>query len=83
MSGFTQVRILIGTRTLDRVSSSIVAAKNGTLKGGKNVTFGATVNGVGYGKWSTKVSAAIKSAVAAQFKLLKAGKIKGIPTTVK
>jgi len=65
------------------VSSSIVAAKKGTLKGGKNVTFGATVNGVGYGKWSTKVTAAIKTAVAAQFKLLKAGKIKGIPTTVK
>jgi len=65
------------------VSSSIVAAKKGTLKGGKNFTFGATVNGVGYGKWSTKVTAAIKTAVAAQFKLLKAGKIKGIPTTVK
>jgi hypothetical protein len=41
------------------------------------------VNGVGYGKWSAKVSAAIKTAVAKQFTLLKAGKIKGIPTTVK
>jgi hypothetical protein len=41
------------------------------------------VNGVGYGKWSPKVSAKIKSAVAAQFALLKAGKIKGIPATVK
>jgi len=65
------------------VRSAILAAKNGTLKVGKNVTFGANVNGVGYGKWSTKVSASIKAAVAAQFKLLKAGKIKGIPTTVK
>jgi basic membrane protein A len=65
------------------VKSAILAAKGGTLKVGKNVTFGASVNGVGYGKWSTKVSASIKSAVAAQFTLLKAGKIKGIPTTVK
>ena len=45
--------------------------------------FGAKVNGVGYGKWSPKVPASIKSAVAAQFKLLKAGKVKGIPATVK
>jgi basic membrane protein A and related proteins len=65
------------------VKSAILAAKGGTLKVGKNVTFGASVNGVGYGKWSTKVSASIKSAVGAQFTLLKAGKIKGIPTTVK
>jgi basic membrane protein A len=65
------------------VNSAIQASKKGTLKGGKNVTFGATVNGVGYGKWSTKVSASIKNAIAAQLKLLKAGKIKGIPTTVK
>jgi basic membrane protein A and related proteins len=65
------------------VNSAIKSAKGGTLKGGKNVIFGASVNGVGYGKWSPKVSAAIKNAVAAQFKLLKAGKIKGIPTTVK
>ncbi len=65
------------------VKSAIIGAKNGTLKGGKNVVFGASVNGVGYGKWSPRVSASIKSAVAAQFKLLKAGKIKGIPATVK
>jgi basic membrane protein A len=65
------------------VNSAILAAKSGTLKVGKNVIFGASVNGVGYGKWSSKVSPAIKTAVAAQFKLLKAGKIKGIPTTVK
>jgi len=65
------------------VHSAIIAAKGGTLKGGANVTFGASVNGVGYGKWSTKVSAAIKTAVAKQFTLLNAGKIKGIPTTVK
>ncbi len=65
------------------VYSAITTAKAGKLAGGKNATFDAKVNGVGYGKWSPKVSAKIKSAVAAQFKLLKAGKIKGIPTTVK
>jgi basic membrane protein A len=65
------------------VNSAILAAKGGTLKGGANVVFGASVNGVGYGKWSPRVSAAIKTAVAKQFTLLKAGKVKGIPTTVK
>jgi basic membrane protein A len=65
------------------VAGAIKAAKNGTLKGGKNVEFGANNNGVGYGKWSSKVPASIRTAVAAQLKLLKAGKIKGIPTTVK
>ncbi len=65
------------------VYSAIKAAKAGALLGGKNKVFGASVNGVGYGKWSPRVSAAIRSAVAAQFTLLKAGKVKGIPATVK
>ena len=65
------------------VYSAISSAKAGKLKGGADVTFGASVNGVGYGKWSSKVPASIKTAVAAQFKLLKAGKVHGIPATVK
>jgi basic membrane protein A len=65
------------------VYSAIKAAKEGKFKGNTNVTFGATVNGVGVGKWSPKVPASIKAAVAKQLVLLKAGKIKGIPTTVK
>jgi basic membrane protein A and related proteins len=65
------------------VFSAIGQAKAGKLKGGKNVVFGAKVNGVGYGKWSSRVPASIRSAVAKQFKLLKAGKIKGIPAVVK
>jgi basic membrane protein A len=65
------------------VFSAISSAKAGRLKGGKDVIFDAKVNGVGYGKWSSKAPAAIKAAVAAQFKLLKAGKIKGIPAVVK
>jgi len=65
------------------VASAIKSTKQGELQGGKNVVFDAKVNGVGYGKWSPKVPANIKSAIAAQYVLLKAGKIKGIPTTVK
>jgi len=65
------------------VFAAISSAKTGKLKGGTNVTFDAKVNGVGYGSWSSKTPASIKAAVAAQFKLLKAGKIKGIPATVK
>jgi basic membrane protein A and related proteins len=65
------------------VFSAIKATSSGKLKGGKNVVFDAKVNGVGYGKWSPKTPASIKAAVAAQFKLLKAGKIKGIPAAVK
>ncbi|MFL5963402.1 MAG: BMP family ABC transporter substrate-binding protein [Gaiellaceae bacterium] len=65
------------------VHTAITSAKAGTLKGGKNVVFSAKVNGVGYGKWSSKTPASIKTAVAAQFKLLKAGKVRGIPATVK
>jgi len=65
------------------VASAIKSTKQGELQGGKNIVFDAKVNGVGYGKWSPKTPAAIKKAVAAQFVLLKAGKIKGIPATVK
>jgi basic membrane protein A len=65
------------------VASAIAAAKAGKLKGGKDVTFDAKVNGVGYGSWSKRTPASIKAAVAAQFALLKAGKVKGIPATVK
>jgi basic membrane protein A and related proteins len=65
------------------VYNAIQAANHGTLKGGANKQFSASIGGVGYGKWSSKVPASIKSAVAAQFVKLKAGQIKGIPTTVK
>jgi basic membrane protein A len=65
------------------VSSAIEAAAKGKLKTGINAIYGANINGVGYGKWSKRVPASIKTAVAKQLALLKAGKIKGIPTTVK
>lgn len=65
------------------VYTAITGAKSGTAKGGTNAVFGAKVDGVGYGKWSPRVSQAIRNAVAAQYKLLKAGKVRGIPATVK
>ena len=65
------------------VYNAIQAANHGKLQGGTNKQFGASIGGVGYGKWSSKVPASIKNAVAAQFKKLKAGQIKGIPSTVK
>jgi basic membrane protein A len=65
------------------VNSAIQNAKKGKLLGGRNVTFGAKINGVGIGKWSPRVPVAIRSAVATQLKHLELGDIKGIPTTVK
>ena len=65
------------------VYSAIKSAQAGTLKTGQNRQFGADVNGVGYGKWSPRVPASIRAKVLAQYALLKAGKITGIPTTVK
>jgi basic membrane protein A len=65
------------------VYNSIQAANHSKLAGGTNKQFGANIGGVGYGKWSSRVPASIKSAVAHQYALLKAGKVKGIPATVK
>jgi basic membrane protein A and related proteins len=65
------------------VYNSIQAANHGALLGGQNKQFGANIGGVGYGKWSARVPASIKSEVARQYKLLKAGEIQGIPSTVK
>jgi basic membrane protein A and related proteins len=65
------------------VYNAIQAANHGKLAGGTDKQFGATIGGVGYGKWSSKVPASIKNAVAAQYAKMKAGKIKGIPSTVK
>jgi basic membrane protein A len=65
------------------VYSAITASKAGKLKTGINAIFSAKQNGVGYGKVSPRIPAAIKAKVAAQLVLLKAGKIKGIPQSVK
>jgi basic membrane protein A len=75
------------TSALKRVDTSVFVAikraQSGTFKGGLNAVFDAKNNGVGYGKWSPRVPGSIRTAVARQYRLLKAGKIRGIPTTVK
>jgi basic membrane protein A len=65
------------------VYNAIKQAKGPKFKGGRNDVFDAHNNGVGVGKWAKGVPASIRSAVAKQYKLLKAGKVKGIPTTVR
>ena len=58
-------------------------AKAGSaFRGGYNAVFSAKNNGVGYGKWSPQVPSSIRTAVAKQLALLKAGQVKGIPQTV-
>ena len=59
------------------------AKAGGAFRGGYNAIFSAKSNGVGVGKWSPKVPASIRTAVAKQLALLKAGKVPGIPQTVK
>jgi basic membrane protein A len=75
------------TSALKRVDVSVFTAikqaKGASFRGGRNEVFTANNNGVGVGKWAQGVPASIRAAVAKQFKLLKAGKIRGIPTTVK
>ena len=62
------------------VNSAIVAAKGGKLKGGTNVIFGANGERRRLRQVEPEgVRHAIKAAVAAQFKLLKAGKVQGHP----
>jgi basic membrane protein A len=64
------------------VEAAVRTARAGQLAGGTNVFFDARNGGVTVGRWSPRVGASIRRAVAAQFALLKAGKIIGIPTTV-
>ena len=75
------------TSALKRVDTSVFTAikqAHGTsFKGGRNEVFDAHNNGVGVGKWAKGVPASIKAAVAKQYAMLKAGKVKGIPTSVK
>jgi basic membrane protein A len=66
------------------IAAKLTASRAGVkFRGGYNAIFSAKNNGIGVGKWSPKVPASIRNAVANQLKLLKAGKIKGIPQAVK
>jgi basic membrane protein A len=76
------------TSALKRVDVAVydtisARSKSANFRGGFNAVFSAQNDGVGLGKWSPKVPASIRNAVAEQLKQLQAGKIKGIPQSVK
>ncbi len=64
------------------VEWAVRGAHAGRVQRGKNVFFGAGNGGVGIGTWSPRVPASIRRAVSAQLALLKAGRVRDIPTTV-
>lgn len=74
------------TRALERtdvaVRSIVGAAAAGRLQTGVNEVFGVARGGVGLEAWSPAVPASIRSAVARQARLLKAGRIAGVPTSL-
>ena len=57
-------------------------AKDGKFKGFGNTIFSVRAGGVGIGKVSPKVPAAIVAAEKVLEKQIASGKLKGIPTTV-
>jgi basic membrane protein A len=63
------------------VRTVIDSAVDGSARPDANVILGAARDGVGHGAWSPTVPASIRSAVAKQLRLLKTGRIAGIPTS--
>ena len=64
------------------VLAAIAAARSGTLRGGGDLVLGARDGGIGLGAWSPRVPATIRRAVARQAALLRAGRIRHIPSTL-
>lgn len=64
------------------VDDAILEARAGKLPVGRNAEYGVGSDGVGYGSWSPRVPVAIRRAVARQYRLLAAGRITGVPTTL-
>ncbi len=64
------------------VEQAVTAARSGGSAGGKNVFFTTQNGGFSLASWSPRVPPPLRRAVAAQFALLKAGRVTGIPTTV-
>ena len=69
-------------RSDNAVVAAIGAARSGTLPAGGDLILGARLGGLGYGAWSPLVPASIRRAVARQAALLKAGRIRDIPSTL-
>ena len=74
------------TSALKRVDTAvfqaIADAKNGRFKGGRDAVYGLDRNGVGIGRFSSKAPAGIAARVKRVEALLRAGKIRNIPTKV-
>jgi basic membrane protein A len=74
----------VDVAVLSTISAEVQAKKAGTpFRGGFDAVFTAKNGGIGFGAWSAKVGTALRKAVNQQLILLKLGKIKGIPATVK
>jgi basic membrane protein A len=75
------------TSAVKRVDAGVLRtmkqAKTGTFKGYGNTTFSVRAGGVGLGKISAKVPAAIVAAEKILEQQIRTGKVKGIPTEVK
>ncbi len=86
-TGIVQLGPWVMTSALERVDVAVLsvirAAKDGTLQTGADMTFDARRQGIDYDTWSARVPVAIRAAVARQYARLAAGKITGIPLTVK
>ncbi len=86
-TGVVELGPWVMTSALERIDVAVLsvirAAKEATLRTGANVVLGARQRGIGYDTWSPRVPVSIRSAVARQYARLVAGKIKGIPVTVK
>ena len=69
-------------RADNAVVAAIAAARSGTLPRGGDLILGARLGGIGYGAWSARVPLSIRRAVARQAELLRAGRIRDIPSTL-
>ena len=67
-------------RSDNAVITAIAAARSGTLPGGADLVLGMRRGGLGWGAWSPRVPASIRAAVARQAALLRAGRIRDIPS---
>ena len=74
------------TSVLERADRAVEAAvrlaRAGQFPGAVNVTFGVQRGGIDFGAWSPRVPMSIRRAANAQYALLQAGRIAGIPTTL-
>jgi basic membrane protein A len=69
-------------RSDNAVVAAIAAARSGTLPGGADLVLGMRLGGLGLGAWSPRTPRSLRAAVARQATLLRAGRIRDIPSTL-